>query len=77
MSMYIFLPDRDIDLNTFLARLNVENWEGLMPRFFPREVMPVIRKFKLPYLAELKDALERLAMGSAFDKDRPDIPLTD
>jgi len=73
MSMYIFLPDRDTDLNTFLTRLNVENWEGWMSRFSPREVSLVIPKFKLQYSAELKDVLERLAMGIAFDEDRADF----
>lgn len=28
MGMYIFLPNQDTDLNVFLERLNVENWEG-------------------------------------------------
>ncbi|MDE0555192.1 MAG: serpin family protein [Candidatus Poribacteria bacterium] len=73
MSMYIFLPDRDTDLNTFLARLNVENWEGWMSRFSQREVSLVIPKFKLQYSTELKDALERLAMGIAFDETRADF----
>ena len=27
MGMYIFLPDRNTDLNTFLERLSVESWE--------------------------------------------------
>ncbi|MDE0011110.1 MAG: serpin family protein [Candidatus Poribacteria bacterium] len=73
MRMYIFLPYRDLDLNTFLDRLNVENWEGWMSRFSQREVSLVIPKFKLEYSAELKAALERLAMGIAFDEARADF----
>ena len=73
MSMYIFLPNPDTDLNTFLDRLNVENWEGWMSQFSEREVSLVMPKFELQYSAELKDALERLAMGIAFDEDRADF----
>ena len=73
MGMYIFLPNRDTDLNTFLDRLNVENWEGWMSQFFPAEVALVMPKFKLQYSVELKAALERLAMGIAFDEDRADF----
>ena len=70
MGMYIFLPNRDTDLNTFLDRLNVEDWEGWMSRFSQREVSLVMPKFKLQYSVELKTALEQLAMGIAFDEDR-------
>ena len=73
MGMYIFLPNPDTDLNTFLDRLNVENWEGWMSQFSQREVSLVMPKFKLQYSAELKDALEGLAMGIAFDEDRADF----
>ena len=73
MGMYIFLPNPDTDLNTCLDRLNVESWEGWMSRFFQREVSLVMPTFKLHYSAELKEALERLAMGIAFDEDRADF----
>ncbi len=70
MGMYIFLPDPDTDLNTFLDRLNIEDWEAWMSRFSSREVSLVMPKFKLQYSVELKDALEQLAMDIAFDEDR-------
>ena len=73
MGMYIFLPNRDTDLNTFLDRLSVENWEGWMSQFLPRDVSLVMPKFELQYSAELKEALEGLAMGIAFDEDRADF----
>ncbi len=73
MGMYIFLPNPDTDLYTFLDRLNVENWEGWMSRFSEREVSLVMPKFKLQYSVELKTALEQLAMGIAFDEDRADF----
>lgn len=73
MGMYIFLPNPDTDLNTFLDRLSVENWESWMSRFSQREVSLVMPTFKLQYSAELKEALEQLAMGIAFDEDRADF----
>ena len=73
MGMYIFLPNPDTDLNTFLDRLSIENWESWMSQFSQREVSLVMPKFKLQYSAELKNALERLAMGIAFDEDRADF----
>ena len=73
MGMYIFLPNPDTDLYTFLDLLNIENWEGWMSRFSQREVSLVTPTFKLQYSAELKEALERLAMGIAFEEDRADF----
>ena len=73
MGMYIFLPDQDTDLNTFLDRLNVEDWEGWMSQFSQREVSLVMPTFELQYSVELKNALEQLAMGIAFDEDRADF----
>ncbi len=70
MGMYIFLPNRDTDLNTFLDRLNVENWERWMSQFSQREVSLVMPTFELQYSVELKNALEQLAMGIAFDEGR-------
>ena len=73
MSMYIFLPNPDTDLNTFLDLLNIENWEGWMSRFSQREVSLVMPTFEMEYSAELKEALVRLAMGIAFDENRADF----
>ena len=73
MGMYIFLPDRDTDLNTFLGHLNVENWESWMSQFSSAEVALVMPKFKLEYAAELKSALSLLGMGIAFDGANADF----
>ena len=67
MGMYIFLPDQDTDLNTFLERLSVESWERWMSYFSGREVSLVMPKFKLEYAVELQSALRLLGMGIAFD----------
>ena len=49
MSMYIFLPYRESDLNTFLERLNTESWEHWMSQFREGEVFLSVPKFKLEY----------------------------
>ena len=73
MGMYIFLPDQDTDLNTFLGRLNAEDWENWMSRFSTEEVALVMPKFKLGYTAELGNALGLLGMGIAFDGAKADF----
>lgn len=76
MGMYIFLPDRGTDLNTFLERLNAQDWEGWMSQFSEADVSLVMPKFKLEYGAEIKRALGLLGMGIAFDRDRADFSRT-
>ena len=79
MGMYIFLPDQDTDLNTFLEYLNAENWESWVSQLSPlnlnseAEVALVMPKFKLEYAAELKSALRQLGMGIAFDGANADF----
>ena len=66
MSMYIFLPYRDSDLNTFLDGLNTENWENWMSQFREQEVFLSMPKFKLEYEKTLNNPLHSLGMGIAF-----------
>lgn len=79
MGMYIFLPDRETDIDTFLADLNLENWQVWMSgfSFYPDDVEVVLPKFRLEYAAELREALSQLGMGVAFDSERADLsPVT-
>ena len=76
MGMYIFLPSRNTDLNTFLEDLSVESWEMWMSSFSSQEVSLVMPKVKLEYSASLRDALSLLGMGIAFDRDRADLSRT-
>ena len=66
ISMYIFLPYRESDLNTFLDSLNAESWEHWVSQFHEQEVMLVMPKFKLEYEKVLNDPLHSLGMGIAF-----------
>ncbi len=67
MSMYIFLPDPDSDLNTFLENLDAERWENWMPQFHGQDVSLVMPKFKLAYKRNLDDPLTALGMDVAFN----------
>ena len=68
VSMYIFLPDRDSNLDEFLGELNAENWTGWLPKF--HEVrdnsMMILPRFKLEYEVKLNDTLKALGMEVAF-----------
>lgn len=66
MSMYIFLPYPESDINTFLAGLNTENWERWMSQFREQEVFLSMPKFKLEYEKTLNNPLQSLGMGIAF-----------
>ena len=66
MSMYIFLPYRESDLNTFLNGLDPENWEHWISQFNEQEVFLSIPKFKLEYEKTLNNPLQSLGMGIAF-----------
>ena len=69
MSMYIFLPDRESNLNNFLRDLNAERWEHWMSQFHGQDVSLVMPKFKLEYGRTLNDALKVLGMDIAFQGD--------
>ena len=66
ISMSIFLPYRESDLNTFLNGLNFENWENWISQFREQEVFLSMPKFKLEYKKTLNNPLESLGMGIAF-----------
>ena len=66
ISMYIFLPYRESDLNIFLDGLNIENWEHWISQFNEQEVFLSMPKFKLEYEKTLNNPLQSLGMGIAF-----------
>ena len=73
MSMYIFLPYRESDLNTFLANLNSENWENWIAEFHKQEVSLSMPKFKLEYEKTLNNPLQSLGMAIAFSPTGADF----
>ena len=73
MSMYIFLPGRESNLDTFLESLTTERWEQWIPQFYKQEVSLVMPKFKLDYEKPLNDPLKGLGMDIAFKPSAADF----
>ena len=66
VGMYIFLPNRDSNLNKFLGNLNTENWMGWISQFQDRRQTMMLPRFKLEYEVSLNDTLKALGMEIAF-----------
>ena len=69
VSMYVFLPNRDSNLDGFIEQLNAENWSEWMSQFRERaddDSEMILPRFKLEYKVKLNDTLEALGMGIAF-----------
>ena len=66
LGMYIFLPNRDSNLNKFLGNLNAGNWGDWISQFQDRRHDMILPRFKLEYEVSLNNTLEALGMGIAF-----------
>ena len=68
VSMYIFLPNRDSNLDEFLGRLNAERWASWLSQFSEvrENSMMILPRFKLEYEVKLNDTLKALGMEIAF-----------
>lgn len=73
ISMEVFLPDRGSSLNEFVQRLNPENWHSWMSRFTEKPCLIKLPRFRMEYEVSLKEALETLGMGIAFDPSQADF----
>ena len=69
-SLYIFLPQKNINLKTFYKSLNPENWEQWMNQFRPQQLLLGLPRFRLNYGLELNNILKSLGMAIAFDRNR-------
>ncbi len=66
ISLYVFLPKENSNLNVFHQTLNAENWDKWMTQFNKREGSIRLPKFKMDYDITLNDTLKALGMGEAF-----------
>lgn len=73
MSMYIFLPARESNLNSFLESLDAAGWKNWVSQLHTLEVHVQIPKFKLEYGIGLNDVLQTLGMGVAFHQENADF----
>lgn len=75
LSMYIFLPSKEVSLKTFYESLNTENWQKWLNQFDSPDkshhsegILIGLPRFKLEYSIELNDALKALGMERAFQE---------
>jgi serpin B len=73
LSLYIFLPQENVSLQTFYKNLNAENWEQWMNQFQAKQVLVGLPRFRLDYGLELNDILKSLGMAIAFDQNQADF----
>jgi serpin B len=68
-SMYVFLPDPGVSIDSLLRELRSRNWDSWRKEFSDEKGSVRLPRFKFEYEAELKDALSALGMTVAFGKD--------
>lgn len=72
-SMYVFLPDEDIDINDLLTSLSVELLDKYILQSTSEEVMLKFPKFNIDYSANLENTLKNMGMNTSFNKDTADF----
>ena len=78
LAMYIFLPNSNSNLATFLQQLTPENWNEWMEEFTNIKGTIEIPRFKIEYEVELQNTLTALGMAGIFDSSKADFsPMTD
>jgi serpin B len=80
LAMYIFLPDFNSNLATFLQQLTPENWNQWMQilKFRMEDGRIEIPRFKIEYEVELNSTLKALGMAGIFERSKADFsPMTD
>jgi serine protease inhibitor len=73
LSMYVFLPKKDSNLNSFIGQLSPQNWNQWLSQFKERQGLVKIPRFKIQYEIELKNALAALGMKTMFDEAKADF----
>ena len=73
LSMYIFLPRAESNLDDFYQQLDFENWQTWMARFRRRDGVMELPRFKLEYDIKLSETLKALGMGEMFSRATADF----
>ncbi|MCT7976473.1 serpin family protein [Laspinema olomoucense] len=67
VNLYIFLPKSEVGLDSFLEKLNSENWNLWLKDYWEHKPIKLgLPRFKIEYEIELKDLLTAMNMGIAF-----------
>jgi len=72
LSLYVFLPRKNSNLEAFQQQLSSESWQQWMNQFSMRNGSVQLPRFKFDYDVELNNALKALGMESAFS-DKADF----
>jgi len=73
VSMYVFLPNKDLGLKGFLDSLNSEKWSEWWYDFNEREGEIRLPRFKIEYDKTLNNTLVDMGMGVAFNPNKADF----
>jgi serpin B len=68
LSMYIFLPKENSNINSFLENLSSESWQVWQENFKQQEGFLSLPKFKLEYEISLNKTLQAIGMTEIFSK---------
>lgn len=66
LSMYIFLPKENSNINSFMKNLTAENWQEWQDKFTSQEGFVSLPKFKIEYEITLNKTLQSLGMTEIF-----------
>jgi|LSQX01.1.fsa_nt_gb serpin B len=73
LSIYLFLPDAAMDLDSFYAGLTPENWSSWIKQFQDEEAVVGLPRFKFEDEASLKSTLKAMGMEIAFTAGAADF----
>ena len=66
LSLYVFLPKKNTNLDSFQQQLSLQNWQQWMNQFQMRSGSIQLPRFKFDYNIQLNNALKALGMEEAF-----------
>ncbi len=72
-SLYIFLPNKKVDLSLLQAQFTEKNWHDWMSSFHNMDVNLSLPKFTVNSCQDLSSNLKVLGMAEAFDPQRADF----
>ena len=65
-SMYVFLPNKEVDLPAFCAEFTDDNWKQWMTSFHNARVNLSLPRFTVRFSTDLSSALKKMGMTVAF-----------
>ncbi len=72
-SMTVILPRKNVDIDDYVANLNITKWQGYIDQLDTTGVSLDLPKFKLEYKKTLNAVLKKLGMDEAFDAEKADF----